>query len=75
MTGETEEVAAVVEEFVDIHARDERRRPLFGADEIDCQQKKEAAEDGPWQKLAGRDSGRAHNGSKSDIGHRLSLPG
>jgi len=75
MTRKTEQVAAVMEEFVDIHARDERRGPLLSADEIDCQQEKEAAEDGPRQKLADRDSSRADTGRKNDIGHHLSLPG
>jgi hypothetical protein len=75
VTGETEEVTTVVEELVDIHARDERRGPLLGADEIDCQQEKEAAENGPRQKLADRNGGRADTGRKGDIGHQVSLPG
>jgi hypothetical protein len=75
MTGKTQKVTAVVEELMDIHARDERRRPLLSADEIDCEQEQKAAKDRPRQKVADRNRNRADAGRKSDIGHDLNLPG
>jgi hypothetical protein len=75
MTGKPKKVTAVVEKLVDIHARDERRRSLLGADEVDCDQEQETAEDGPWQKFADRNGNRADTGGKNDIGHDLDLPG
>jgi hypothetical protein len=69
MTGKTEKVSAVVEELMDIHARDQRRGSLLDADKIDRDQEKEAAEDGPGHDFAGWDGDRAGMGSKNDIGH------
>jgi hypothetical protein len=69
MTGKTEKVSAVVEELMDIHARDQRRGSLLGADKIDRDQEEEAAEDGPGHDFAGWDGDWAGMGSKNDIGH------
>jgi hypothetical protein len=72
MARKAEEMTAVVEELMDIHARDERCGALLGADEVDCKQEKKAAEDGPRQKFSDRN--RTDIGGKNDIGHDKELP-
>ena len=52
MAGEGEQVAAIMHEFMDIHAGDERRRSLLRTDEINRQQQDEPGENRPWQKLS-----------------------
>jgi hypothetical protein len=72
VAGEAEQVAAVVQELVDIHARNERCRALLGADEIEREQQHQPGEDRPRQELADRNrpdhrgDGHARQG---EIGH------
>ena len=58
MAGEAEKVAAVMHEFVDAGAGEQRGRTLLGADEIKRHEAEQAGEDRPGQQLAERDSHR-----------------
>ena len=71
--GETDAVATVVDEFVNAHAGEQRRRALFGADEVNGDQQQQPAENGPGQKFADRN--RPDVGCcDGDAGH-VRLPG
>jgi hypothetical protein len=59
VAGEAEQMAAVVEELVDVAARHDREGTLVHANEIDEQQKR-ACEERPWPQLAERDRRRVH---------------
>ena len=47
-------MASVVNEFVHVHAANQRGGALFGADEIDRQQENEPGENCPWQPFTQR---------------------
>src|SRR5215469_11607314 len=55
MAGEAEQVAPVVDEFVDVHAGEDRRRALLGADEIERHQTNQPGKDRPRQDFPQRD--------------------
>src|SRR5579871_3214217 len=71
VAGEAEQMAAVVHEFVHIHALYDRGCALFSPDEIDAEQHNEAREDDPRKRLAKRDRGDAGGwGSTYGGGHQ-----
>src|SRR5215469_9300095 len=55
MAGEAEQVPSVVDEFVDVHAGEDRRRALLGADEIERHQANQPSKDRPRQDFPQRD--------------------
>jgi hypothetical protein len=69
VAGEAEEVTAVVHEFVDVHAGDQRGRAFLRADEIDGQEQKEPGEDRPGQDLGQRDARRSDDGRENGVCH------
>src|SRR4051812_43771242 len=58
MAGEAEQMPAVVDELVQHLARDDRRRALVHADQVEQSQQDHAREQGPRRELAQRDRGR-----------------
>ena len=64
MTGEAEKMPPVVQEFVDIHAGDQRRGALLRADEIEREQEEKSAEDRPRHDLTERDRLRSRQPEK-----------
>src|SRR5580692_11593233 len=58
MTGKAEQVPTVVDEFVDVHSREDRGRPLLRADEIEGEQADQPAKDRPGQNLPDRNLDR-----------------
>lgn len=69
MAWKSEEMAAIVHEFVNVHPRKEVRRALFRADEIDRKKQYKPRENRPREKLPKRDRSRTDFGSQSRIGH------
>ena len=69
MTGKAKQVTPVVYELVHVHTWDNGCRSLLGANEIDCQQQKKTAENGPRQKVANRDSDRSDIRCENCISH------
>src|SRR5271169_1663466 len=55
VAGEAEQMAAVVHEFVHIHALDDRSRAFLRADEIDAEQTEKATENDPRKQFANWD--------------------
>jgi hypothetical protein len=60
MAREPQEMPRVMHELVDIGAAEQRRGALFRPDEIDGEQREQAAENGPGQNLADRDDGKGN---------------
>src|SRR5580698_4163374 len=58
VAGKAEQMPPVVDEFVDIHAGEDRGRPLFRADEIERQKENQPAKDRPGQDFANRNGNR-----------------
>jgi hypothetical protein len=69
VAGEAEQVATIMDKFMNVHAGDHRCRAFFGAHEIDCQQEEQSAKDRPWQKLSNLNGTGRISGAKvvSDI--------
>ena len=65
VAGEAEQMAAVVHEFMHVHALDDRSRAFLRADEIDAEQANKAGENDPGKQFANWDrSGPRGGGSK-----------
>lgn len=58
MAGEAEQVTAVMDELVDIHALEQREGTLFGADEVQQDERDQAAENGPRDDIGEGDGRR-----------------
>src|SRR6516162_2947310 len=67
-------MAAVLHEFVDIHAGEKGCRALLCANEVERQKAEQPAEHGPRQNLAYRYCYRVSRRSKSSAGHVVSCP-
>ena len=57
VAGESEQMAAVMHEFMHVHATDQGGRTFFGPNEIDRQKEKQATENRPWKHLADGNGG------------------
>ena len=58
MTGEGQEMAPVMHKFMDVMTRDQRRRALFGPDEIDQEKRENSGKCRPRENFADRDWNR-----------------
>jgi hypothetical protein len=71
VTRKSHDVSAIVQKFMQIMAGDERRRALFGANEIDDKESQNTGECGPKENLAGGDWNRPGCRSMDKAAHVL----
>ena len=62
-------MTCVVEEFMHLSAGKHRRRALFRANKIDCQQRQQGGEQRPGQQFRDRNGSSRGVGIKGDITH------
>jgi hypothetical protein len=70
VAGEAEKVPSVMQELVDIHPADQRRRAFLSADKIDRDHENKAGKNGPWKYFANGNRNGLGRWCKGHGGHR-----